>query len=469
MSQSERPSWSAMTEEAVIGGQRPIVYSHCRLRVTSGPSQGFALESEKDTIRVGAAPDNDVVLEDTLVSRFHLEIRKVQGSFRLVDVGSKNGTFVGDVEIREALIRKRTEISLGESTLVLEPLSTEVIAEPSGTGRLGNMVADSIAMRRIFTVVERIASTELPILLTGEAGTGKETLARTIHAEGRRSGGPFVALSLRALPEKLIETALFGYERDAVPGATDLYPGAFERARGGTLFLDDLESLPEPLQARVDRAIERSEILRVGGKHHERVDARLVAAARPDLRKRVEDGRFAPELYHRLAVIELAIPSLTERREDIPRLVESFFLSWSKELEGRGVPARRLSPAALERLGRYSFPGNVRELMNVLQQAASAARDAEVTVEDLPPEVLGRPGLETRSGSGFPDASMPFKDAKAQVLDLFERQYLEDLLSRHDQNISKAAREAGIDRRHLYRLLDKYQIESAGRDDKGEA
>lgn len=458
-----------MTEEAVIGGQRPIVYSHCRLRVTSGPSQGRSLESEKDTIRVGSAPENDLVLEDSLVSRFHFEIRKIQGSFKLVDVGSKNGTFIGEVEIREALIRKRTELSLGESTVALEPLSTEVIAAPSGTGRLGAMVADSLAMRRIFTVVERIASTELPILLTGEAGTGKETLARTIHSQSRRAGGPFVALSLRALPEKLIETALFGYEPQAVPGATETYAGAFERARGGTLFLDDLESLPAPLQARVDRAIERSEIQRVGGVHHERVDARLVAAARPELKKRVESGELSAELYHRLAVIELAIPSLTERREDIPRLVESFFETWSDELERRGVLARRMSPAALERLGRYTFPGNLRELMNILQQAASVARDSEITTEDLPPEVLGRPSSEARAGHGFPDASMPFKDAKAQVLDLFERQYLEDLLSRHEQNISKAAREAGIDRRHLYRLLDKYEIEVVGRDDKGEA
>lgn len=457
-----------MTEEAVIGGQRPIVYSHCRLRVTAGPSVGRALESEKDTIRVGTAPDNDLVLEDSLVSRFHLEVRKVQGSFRLVDVGSKNGTFVGEVEIREALIRKRTELSLGESTVVLEPLSTEVVAEPSGTGRLGGMVAESVSMRRIFTVVERIATTELPILLTGEAGTGKETLARTIHAMSRRGAGPFITLSLRALPEKLIETALFGYERDAVPGAAEAYAGAFERAQGGTLFLDDLESLPGPLQTRVDRAIERSEILRVGGTRHERIDARLVAAARPELKKRVEAGQLAQDLYHRLAVIELCLPGLTERKEDIPRLVESFFEAWSEELQRRGAPARRLSPAALERLSRYTFPGNVRELMNVLQQAASAARGAEVTVEDLPPEVLGRASSEPTGGIGFPDASMPFKDAKAQVLDLFERQYLQDLLTRHEENISKAAREAGIDRRHLYRLLDKYGIDSVGREDKGE-
>ena len=430
---------------------------------------GRELESEKDTIRVGAASENDLVLEDSLVSRFHFEIRKVQGSFKLVDTGSKNGTFVGEVEIREALIRKRTELSLGESTVAFEPLSTEVIAAPSGTGRLGDMVADSLAMRRIFTVVERIASTELPILLTGETGTGKETLARTIHAQSRRAAGPFVALSLRALPEKLIATALFGYEPDAVPGATETYAGAFERARGGTLFLDDLESLPEPLQARVDRAIERSEILRVGGVRHERVDARLVAASRPDLKKRVESAELSAELYHRLAVIELGLPSLAERREDIPRLVESFFETWSEELARRGALARRMSPAALERLGRYAFPGNVRELMNILQQAASVARDAEITVEDLPAEVLGRPVSDPRASLGFPDASMPFKDAKAQVLDLFERQYLEDLLSRHEQNISKAAREAGIDRRHLYRLLDKYGIEALGREDKGEA
>lgn len=469
MSEPERPTWSAMTEEAVVGDHRPIVYSHCRLRVTSGPSVGRSIETEKDTIRVGAAPDNDLVVEDPLVSRAHFEIRKIQGSFRFVDVGSKNGTFVGEVELREALLRRRTELSLGGSTVVFEPLSTEVIAEPSGTGRLGGMVADSLAMRRIFTVVERIAATELPVLLTGDAGTGKETLARTLHAASRRREGPFVTLSLRALPAALIETALFGYERDAVPGAAEAYAGAFERAAGGTLFLDDLESLPGPLQTRVDRAIERHEILRVGGARHERVDVRLVAAARPELKRRAEAGELSADLYHRLAVIELTLPRLADRREDIPRLVESFFETWAEELQRRQIPARRLSAAALEKLSRYGFPGNVRELMNILLRAASAARHEEITVEDLPSEVMGRPTSDARAGVGFPDASMPFKDAKAQVLDLFERQYLQDLLTRHEQNISKAAREAGIDRRHLYRLLDKYGVEVLGRDDKNEA
>jgi DNA-binding NtrC family response regulator len=198
-----------------------------------------------------------------------------------------------------------------------------------------------------------------------------------------------------------------------------------------------------------------------------RVDVRVVAATSGDLKALVDQGRFKSELYYRLAVIRIDLPPLRERSQDIPRLVESFFQRSGEELTATGAKAKKLSVGALVQLQRYEFPGNVRELMNILRRAAIVAKDDEILVSDLPAEVTGARGPMRPAESGsmaLPDASMPFKDAKAQVLDTFERQYLQDLLIRHKHNISKAAREAGIDRRHLYRLLDKYEIEVKDRD-----
>ena len=215
--------------------------------------------------------------------------------------------------------------------------------------------------------------------------------------------------------------------------------------------------------------MERGEIQRLRGDRPVRVDVRVIAASSGDLKALVDKGMFRSDLYYRLAVIRLDLPPLRDRSQDVPRLVETFFQRFGEELVATGAHARKLSVGALAQLQRYEFPGNVRELLNILRRAAVVAKDEEILVSDLPAEVTGaRPitrSSETSGSMSLPDSSMPFKDAKAQVLDTFERQYLQDLLIRHKHNISKAAREAGIDRRHLYRLLDKYEIEVKDRGD----
>ena len=457
------------TREALLDGKKPLVYTHCRISITAGPDTGKVVETERELIRVGTGDENELELSDPAVSRVHMELRKSGGEYNLVDVGSTNGTFVGVLQIKEATLRTKSEILIGDSTLLFEPKSTEVPFEAAGTNRCGEMVGDSVSMRETFNVLERVAPTELAILVTGETGTGKELAARAAHEKSKRKGGPFVTLALGALPPKLIESALFGHEKGALPGAESTYAGAFERASGGTLFLDELSELPLELQPRLLRAIERGEIERLGGHDPVRVDARLVAATGFEIKDRVESGQFRSDLYYRLAVIHLDLPPLRDRVDDIPILVQDFFERHSQELQALGAKARRLSQGGLGQLQKYTFPGNVRELINILRRASATASTEEILVTDLPSE-LTEGGSSLRAANApnavvLPDASMRFKDAKAQVLDAFERQYLQDLLKRHEQNISKAAREAGIDRRHLYRLLDKYEIETKDRGD----
>jgi DNA-binding NtrC family response regulator len=466
---SSREDQFTKTREATISERRAISYKRCRITVSGGPDHGRTLESEKDLIRIGSVKDNDLVIQDPAVSRYHLEVHMRNGEYVIVDNNSTNGTFVGSLRVKEATIRHRGEIQIGDSSLLFEPIDTELVVEPSGAERCEDLVGRSVPMREIYTVIERVAPTELTILVTGETGTGKELVARALHKKSRRKDGPFVTLDCSALPPTLIESALFGHEKGAFTGADQAYAGVFERADGGTLFLDELGELPVELQPKLLRALERQEIQRLRGDKIIRVNVRVVGATNRDLHQMVQDGRFRGDLYYRLAVIRLELPALRDRTEDMPLIVDEFFRRYGAELEETGARAKRLGPGALATLERYAWPGNVRELMNVLRRAVVFAGGEEITVNDLPEEITGnRAQTKPRSPSNsvlLPDASVPFKDAKAKVLDAFERQYLQDLLVRHKQNISKAAREAGIDRRHLYRLLDKYEIDVKDRDE----
>lgn len=457
------------TREARAETRRALVYKRCRITTASGPDVPPPFDSDKPTIRIGTAEDNDLVIRDPAISRHHLEVRLERGQYVISDLGSTNGTFVGSLRVKEAVIRHRGEILIGDTTILFEPAETEVLLEPSGAERCDDLVGRSTAMREIYTVIERVAPTELTILVAGETGTGKELVARAIHARSRRKQGAFVTLDCSALPPTLIESALFGHERGAFTGADEAYAGVFERAHGGTLFLDELGELPLELQPKLLRALERGEIQRLRGERTIRVDVRVVGATNRDLQHMVTLGRFRGDLYFRLAVIQILMPALRDRLEDIPLIAAEFFRRYGPELQGTGARALSLGTEACRVLEGYAFPGNVRELMNILRRAAVFAQGDEIYVSDLPPEVAERRDHAAISSSSnqavlLPDASVPFKDAKAKVLDAFERQYLQDLLVRHHQNISRAAREAGIDRRHLYRLLDKYQIEIKDRD-----
>ncbi len=431
------PNRGAATKE--ISGERQVHFRRCRITVTLGPDAGKSLETDRPLVRIGTAADNDLVLTDEAVSRHHLSLLKRGGEYAVVDEGSTNGTWIGELRVKEAVLHHRGEIQLGDTLIAFEPLSTEVAIVPSPRARFGPVVGGSPAMRAVIGALERVSKTDLPVLVEGEVGTGKSLVASALHGASGR--GAFVVFDCGALPERMARSALLGE-----PGT---FPGALEQADGGSLLLDRVEALEPELQADLLSALERREA--PGGA---RFDVRVLSAS-TDLGGATDEGRFSPELFYRLAVVRLELPPLRARPEDLPALVEAI-------LADLGLGPERLEKSAWTALERHLFPGNVRELENALRVAAAVAGGGPIGARELNP-ALGA-GADPRSAGplDLPDASMPFKDAKARVLDAFERRYLLDLLGRHAFNISRASREAGIDRRHLYRLLEKYGLDTKG-------
>ncbi|MEY4794490.1 MAG: nitrogen regulation protein, partial [Pseudomonadota bacterium] len=250
------------------------------------------------------------------------------------------------------------------------------------------LIGRSAAMQEIYRTVARLTTTDLTVMVTGESGTGKELIARALHDYGKRRAGPFVAINMAAIPRELIEAELFGHERGAFTGALNRGIGRFEQAAGGTLFLDEIGDMPPELQTRLLRVLSDGTFYRVGGHQPIRANVRVIAATHQDLESRVREGQFREDLYHRLNVIRLRLPSLRERREDIPLLARHFLARSSKEL---GVEAKRLSDAAMTYLNAQDFPGNVRQLENVCHWLTVMAPTQVIEVSDLPPELREGP------------------------------------------------------------------------------
>jgi transcriptional regulator with GAF, ATPase, and Fis domain len=316
------------------------------------------------------------------------------------------------------------------------------------------MVGRSMQVREIFGLIERIAPTDATVLIEGETGTGKDMVARTLHQLSHRAEGPFIVVDCGAVAGTLIESELFGHEKGAFTGATNTRQGAFELASGGTVFLDELGELALDLQPKLLRVLEQRELRRVGGSRVIKVDLRIVAATRKDLRNEVEKGKFREDLYFRLNVVPIVVPPLRERREDVPLLVENFLA----ELADGNVP--ELSPETMAALRAHDWPGNVRELRNVIERALALGMDAGTLVAPL-----GQMPLAGQVGSNPPAEladfvdGLSFREQKERWTDEFERRYLAWLLGRSDGNISKAARDADMDRKYLHKLLKKHRIE----------
>ena len=309
-------------------------------------------------------------------------------------------------------------------------------------------------MRQVFSIIERVAPTTLTALITGETGTGKELASRAMHRLSNREQGPFVIFDCGAAPDSLIESELFGHEKGAFTGAVAAREGVFEAADGGTLFLDEIGELPLDLQPKLLRVLEQRELRRVGGSKVRSVDVRIVAATNRDLLKEVQAGRFREDLYYRLAVVELQLPPLRDRIEDLPLLVSHLL---SRAQKG-GARVRAVEDQVISLFQDWRWPGNVRELANVVERAIPFTDGPIVTLDALPeaflagrPRSAGAPGVQARS-------DMPFKDAKEKLIEAFERQYLLDLIERHSGNISKAARAADMDRKSIARLMRKHGI-----------
>jgi DNA-binding NtrC family response regulator len=418
-----------------------------QLVVVEGPDAGRAARLE-DACVVGTDSGCELVLTDDRVSRRHLELRRIEGRFALRDLDSRNGTFYEGSRIREASVGVGATLKLGRSFLRIAPLPQPVDVPPSQARRFGELVGESLTMREVFAVLELAAQSDVTVLLEGETGVGKELAARGVHEASARRRGPFVALDCSALPPTLVESELFGHVRGAFTGASRGREGAFARADGGTLFLDELDSVPEAVQARLLRAVEERSVRPVGSDRDRDVDVRLVAASRRDLSALVADGTFRADLFYRLSVIRVRIPPLRERREDIAPIVAEL-------LRRRGMSAPgAVEGRNLELLFAHDWPGNVRELRNAVDRALAlspgAACFAELRVRLDDPRAP-EDGLSVR-------ADLPFHEAKQEVVDAFERRYLADLLARHGGNLSAAARDAGLDRKHLRRLARRHGL-----------
>ncbi|MBM4321303.1 MAG: FHA domain-containing protein, partial [Deltaproteobacteria bacterium] len=363
MSASSPPDHSATRTIFLDGVAVGLSLRRYTLEVVRGPDQGLRTTFEQRQISVGTAPDNSLCLNDETVSRRHCRIEVDGSGYRLVDLGSKNGTKLGPYRIREAYLSEGAIIGLGGTELRWTPGDQEVEVHFSPSTRFGALRGSSLAMREIFAVLERVAPTEATVLIEGESGTGKELVAREIHERSRRSAGPLIVFDCSAVPRELIESELFGHVKGAFTGATANRMGAFEQAKGGTLFLDELGELSLDLQPKLLRALESRTIRPVGGTRPVQTDLRVVAATNRNLLQEVEEGSFREDLYYRLAVIKVRLPPLRERPEDVPLLVRHFI----RELGGNPEQLK-VSYETMERLKNHPWPGNVRELRNFIER-----------------------------------------------------------------------------------------------------
>ncbi|RMG17702.1 MAG: FHA domain-containing protein [Deltaproteobacteria bacterium] len=430
-----------------------------RLQASGGPAKGRSLVTEREHIRIGSHPSSDFVLEDRTVSRRHAEIRFTERGYLLCDLDSTNGTFLDGKRIERAYLTDGCTIRCGESCLRFDVVDEEISVEADPESRLGGMIGQSLKMRQIFGLIRKIAPMDVTVLITGETGTGKELAARAIHALSGRRDGPFEVLDCGAIPPNLIESQIFGHEKGAFTGADRARAGAFERADGGTIFLDELGELRLDLQPRLLRALENGEVRRVGSNRVKHVDVRVVAATNRDLHKEIQAGNFREDLFFRLSVINIHLPPLRERRDDIPLIVEDLVERARPKLG----PAR-FTDAAISALMGYDWPGNVRELVNVVQQAMTLSDDGIVDLEDLPERIHGADyalSEEPAPAGGLVfDEAVPFKDAKESLLEAFEKEYLVNILRRCGGNISEAARRSGLHRKSIERLVKKYGLDA---------
>ena len=320
------------------------------------------------------------------------------------------------------------------------------------------LLGDSPRMQALFRAMGRVAAAPLNVLVTGETGTGKELVARALHRESPRAGKPFIALNTAAIPAELLESELFGHEAGAFTGATKRHVGRFEQADGGMLFLDEIGDMPPALQTRLLRVLAEGEFFRVGGRELIRVDVRVVAATHQPLESLVADGRFRADLLHRLDVVRLRLPPLRERREDVPLLAQRFLAAAAERLD---APAKRLSPAALERLQAYDWPGNVRELENLCWRLAALAPGATLGVRDLD-EAAGP--LAPAAAEGDPWETALAQWARARLLDgardlhaqaraRFDQVLLQAALAHSEGHRGVAAEKLGLGRNTLTRKL----------------
>lgn len=409
------------------------------LQVIEGRDAGktFVIDPDQPSrTLLGQSPACALQLSDPQVSRRHAALEISGDRLHVVDLGSTNGTFVGTLAIVDAYLVGGELLRVGSTTIRVEHRAAAPAPRVAVRQRFGKVLGTSRSMARLYPLIDRLASSDVPLVIEGETGTGKEALAEAIHEAGARANGPFVVFDCTAVPPNLVESELFGHQRGAFTTAIAARAGVFEQADGGTLLIDEIGDLELSLQPKLLRAIERSEIRRVGSNTTTKVNVRVIAATRRDLDQEVQRGRFRDDLFYRLAVGRIELPPLRERAGDITLLARHFWV------ELGGDPAA-LPADVLARWESSAWPGNVRQLRNAVARQLALGELAEERAErpSLPPETdfIGRV-----IGEGH---ALPV--ARLQVVREFERRYIEAVLAQHGGNVVQAAKASGIARRYF--------------------
>ncbi|HEX4417916.1 MAG TPA: sigma 54-interacting transcriptional regulator [Kofleriaceae bacterium] len=412
---------------------RSLLIRQFEVTVVDGPGRGTRVQSQGDELSIGTSEGNDLRLADPAVSRHHCALRATERGLELRDLGSRNGTFVGEVELSAGFVRSGAQLRIGTTTIALRVLDHDLEQPLAADSQLGPILGASVAMRRLYPMIETCGRSTATVLIHGETGTGKELIAEAIHDASDRRHQPFIVIDCSALSHDLAESELFGHERGAFTGAETRRIGAFESAHGGTIFLDEIGELPLALQPLLLRALENRTIRRVGGNEQRAVDVRVVAASHRELRSLVNDKRFRADLFYRLNVIRIAVPPLRERAGDVEVLAAHFWSTFR--------PDQALPPALLEHLAAQSWPGNVRELRNAVERAALLG--------------FSPAAAEARVAAAEPHS---YQDAKERAVIAWERTWIVELVRAHDGNLSRAARAAKMGRSHLRELARRHGV-----------
>jgi transcriptional regulator with PAS, ATPase and Fis domain len=415
-------------------------YRTARLVITPPTGAERSLVLGVPHVRIGAGSSNDVVLEDPHASRFHCEIRKTDEGWILRDLGSLNGTRVGDIAVKEGVLHSGATIKVGETRIKFladDGKPEEVVTSPRQS--FGDVVGRSLRMREVFAVLERIAATDLTVLIGGETGSGKDVIARAIHQESQRAKKPFIVFDCAAVAPNLIESELFGHVKGAFTGANESREGAFVRADGGTLFLDEIGELLLDLQPKLLRVLEQRTVRPVGGGKEIPIDVRIIAATHRNLEQVVKEGNFRQDLFFRLSVVTVQVPPLRQRLEDLPLIIEKLLVS-----TGRAVG---LAPETMSILEKYDWPGNVRELRNVIESASAVCDGEQIEPKHL---IFFKPRRRDPTVDKLPLAG--------KTLESIERAAIAQTLEHCGGNKTRAARALGISPSTLYEKVKKYSL-----------
>ena len=408
------------------------------VHVVAGAQIGQAFRLEGLSTRramVGQSPVCEVKLDDRSVSRRHVALESDGRGLRVIDLGSRNGTWVDTTRVRDASLRNGDVVRLGDAQLRLEcDELAKPVAVPNDV-RFHRVIGASPQMRAMYPLFRRVGESELPVLIEGETGTGKEVLAESLHEASPRRHGPFVVFDCTTVAATLLESELFGHEKGSFTGADNARSGLFEAADGGTLFVDEIGELEASLQAKLLRAIERHEVRRVGSNKMTTVNVRVIAATRRDLDKDVQARRFRDDLFYRLAVARLELPPLRRRVGDVSFLARYFWTTL-------GGDARELSPDVIQRFEEYDWPGNVRELHFAVTRQLALGDAGDLPLNELGPTQNDYIDAVVRSRS-------PLPRARQQVVAELERRYVEHMLALHDGNVTRAAEASGVGRRYF--------------------